>query len=406
MVKVTQMAEAGRSLGDALTVGVAIVNKKSWQIEYENRQFREWFSEPSEERTLTKCIGGFKEDRALKRLSKGRSFVFEFEFRVGARATVLRVALRETEAEEGAQVLVEVVDITKQKEQEHMLDSFSKLADRNKRELEKTNSALSKKTADLVAANDIVRSQKDRMERELEIARQVQMNMLPRDFVPNHKECTLAGALTPALEVGGDFFDYFYVDKSRLCFLVGDVSDKGAASGLFAAAAKTMLKAHAIRAESTAGIISRVNRELSVNNETCMFVTLFLGIIDLETGKVIVTNAGHNPPYRVTTERKVETFAFKNGPAVGISDLLEYSENELTLLPGDLILVYTDGVTEATNADMEFFGEERLEKLFADVETLSAELVVREIMDAVAAFENGTPQSDDVTVIAIKYHGP
>ncbi len=158
------------------------------------------------------------------------------------------------------------------------------------------------------------------MERELQVAREVQRNMMPIDFAPSHEECMVAAVLKPALEVGGDFFDFFYADKDRLCFLVGDVSDKGAASGLFMAAAKTLIKMHAIRAESTAAIISRVNRELAVKNDSCMFVTLFVGILDLTTGEVVFTNAGHDPPYLVRSRQRPELMSHKNGLPLGVDD--------------------------------------------------------------------------------------
>ena len=300
-----------------------------------------------------------------------------------------------------------------------MLDSFSKLADRNKIQLEKANQALAQKTEELKEAFDLIKAQTDRMARELEVARQVQMNMLPRDFTPNHTECTVAGTLKPALEVGGDFFDFFYVDSDRLCFLVGDVSDKGAASGLFMAAAKTLIKAHALRAESTAGIVARVNRELSVNNDSCMFVTLFLAILDLKTGEVVMTNAGHNPAYRMRRERDLVSLSDRNGPPLGIVEAADYTESSMVLEPDDLVVVYSDGVTEAMDQEKRMFGETRLEELLVDDKVSTAESVVRTIADAVTAFEHGTLQSDDVnatgslslirddvTVIAIKYHGP
>jgi sigma-B regulation protein RsbU (phosphoserine phosphatase) len=244
------------------------------------------------------------------------------------------------------------------------------------------------------------------MQRELEVARQVQMNMLPMDFATDNKACTVAGSLMPALEVGGDFFDFFYVDTGRLCFVVGDVSDKGAASGLFMAASKTLIKAHATRARSTAGIVARVNRELSVGNDSCMFVTLFLGILDLSTGEVVFTNAGHNPPYRVGSDGAVKAVLERHGLPIGIDESMEYAESYFVLEPGELMFVYTDGVTEAANQKGEMFGEARLEALLGTDDTSTAELAVRTIADAVYAFEDGTAQTDDVTLIGLAFHGP
>jgi sigma-B regulation protein RsbU (phosphoserine phosphatase) len=406
------MSESGRGdtnledLANSLGFGFAVAVGDDWRVDHANQQFQEWFPAPPNDHSLTSRLPGLKEDRARRRIEKGRLFAFETEFKIGARSAALRTTLRQIEQNGRQVVLVETVDITKQKEQEHMLDSFSKLADRNKIQLEKANQALAQKTEELKEAFDLIKAQTDRMARELEVARQVQMNMLPRDFTPNHTECTVAGTLKPALEVGGDFFDFFYVDSDRLCFLVGDVSDKGAASGLFMAAAKTLIKAHALRAESTAGIVARVNRELSVNNDSCMFVTLFLAILDLKTGEVVMTNAGHNPAYRMRRERDLVSLSDRNGPPLGIVEAADYTESSMVLEPDDLVVVYSDGVTEAMDQEKRMFGETRLEELLVDDKVSTAESVVRTIADAVTAFEHGTLQSDDVTVIAIKYHGP
>lgn len=394
------------ALASSLSVGFAIVDSGNWRVEYANQRFQDWFPARSEDPSLAGRLTGLKVDRARRRLDKGRSYALESEFKSGARTIVLRTTLREIEQDERSVVLAETVDITKQKEQEHMLDSFAKLADHNKKQLERANDALSQKTEELREAFDVIKLQKDRMSRELDVARQVQMNMLPRGFVPNHQECTVAGTLKPALEVGGDFFDFFYVDSDRLCFVVGDVSDKGAASGLFMAAAKTLIKAHALRAESTAGIVARVNRELSVNNESCMFVTLFLAILDLKTGEVVLTNAGHNPPYRVRQGKGPELIRDRSGPALGVNEAADYTESTIVLEPEELVVVYSDGVTEAMNEDRKLFGENRLEKLLASDAVKTAETAVLEIAEAVTSFEAGTQQSDDVTVIAVKFHGP
>ena len=376
-----------------------------WSVEYANQRFDEWFPAPQDGAALGDRIAGLNLERAAKRLQKGRTYAVESEARTGARTKVLRTTLSAVDIGERPLVLAEAMDTTKQKEQEHMLDSFAKLADRHKLELERTNAALSRKTEELEKAFGLIKSQKNRMQRELEVARQVQMNMLPSDFSPNHKECTVAGTLKPALEVGGDFFDFFYVDTDRLCFLVGDVSDKGAASGLFMAASKTLIKAHAMRAESTAGVVARVNRELSTNNDSCMFVTLFLAILDLKTGRAILTNAGHNPPYRVRSGQSLEVLEDRNGPALGIVPEAEYSETVINLEPEDLVVVYSDGVTEAMSRDNEMFGEQRLKDLLDPAKDVTAARAVRSIAEAGSVFEDGTQQTDDVTVIAVRFHG-
>ncbi|MHC5029187.1 MAG: PP2C family protein-serine/threonine phosphatase [Planctomycetota bacterium] len=195
--------------------------------------------------------------------------------------------------------------------------------------------------------------------------------------------------------------------------MVGDVSDKGTASGLFMAASKTLIKAHAVRAESTAGIVARVNKELSRNNEYCMFVTLFLAILDLTSGAVVFTNAGHNPPYLIRSGQDPELVRGRHGPALGVVEEAEFTEAAMTLGRGDMMVVHTDGVNEAMGRDGELamgrdgelFGQERLEDVLDREDCGNAESVVRTMANAVAEFEEGTQQTDDVTVIAVKFHG-
>jgi sigma-B regulation protein RsbU (phosphoserine phosphatase) len=172
------------------------------------------------------------------------------------------------------------------------------------------------------------------------------------------------------------------------------------------AAAKTLIKAHAMRAESTAGIVSRVNRELAASNDSCMFVTLFLGLLNLQTGEIVFTNAGHDPPYLIRDGVDPELVLARNGLPLGVLDDAEYTESELTLEPDDLLLVYSDGVTEAMNREGEILGHERLEELLAGDKSATPESTVRALAEGVEAFEVGTPQSDDVTAIALKFHGP
>jgi serine phosphatase RsbU (regulator of sigma subunit) len=393
------------AIAESLTVGFAMADADGWRVEYANPAFEKWFPAPPGEDTIVARLAGLDPERARKRIAKGRAYVLETEVKSGARAIALRTTLREVDQDGRPLLVVETADVSKHKEVEHMLDSFSKLADRNKIQLEKANLALTQKTEELKEAYDLIKAQKDRMERELQVARQVQENMMPTGLVPGHDECTVAATLKPALEVGGDFFDFFYVDNDRLCFLVGDVSDKGAASGLFMAAAKTLLKTEATRAVSTAGIMSRVNRELSANNDACMFVTVFVAILDLKTGAVVFTNAGHDPPYLVRRSQPPELISQRHGLPLGVGDESEYTEAALVLEPEDLVVVYSDGVTDATNREREAFGRERMETLLADDEFRAPESAVRGIAEAVEVWEEGTPQTDDVTIVGLKFHG-
>lgn len=377
---------------EALGSGVVVVGADSWKPHYENSTFSKWFPRTgNDDESLSTRIADLNEDRARRRLAKGRSYSFNSELQSGARTTCLKTTLSTLTVDGEAYVLAESVDVTKQTEFEHMLDSYSDIAERKSRQLE--------------AANRVITAQRDRMQRELEIARELQMSMLPKNFAPNRQECTLYGMLKPARELGGDFFDYFFVDDRRVCLIVGDVSDKGAAPALFAAATKTLLKANAHRKASCTSIVTRLNQELSANNDFCMFVTLFFAILDLDSGEINFTNAGHDPPYIVRKDGGYELAEQRHGPPVGVIEDPEYSEDTIDLGPGDVFVIYTDGVTDAVNPSNEAFGRERLESILSSDNALTPESMVTEIVDAIHQFEEGSDQADDVTILAVGYNG-
>ena len=392
-------------VADALASGFAVADVGTWQVRWASRKFEQWFPAQGDLSLLAR-LPGLDEERARKRLARGRAFPLQTELRDGARTTVVKTTLRIVEIEGQQLLLVEVTDITKQKEQEHMLDSFASLADRNKIQLERANAALEEKNRQIEAAYALIKVQKDRMQRELQVAREVQQNMMPHSFLPTDQECTVAATLVPALEVGGDFFDFFYVDEHRLCFLLGDVSDKGAASGLFMAAAKTLVKSYSSRAKSTAGVVARVNEELSKNNESMMFVTLFCAILDLRSGEVVMTNAGHEPPYLLRSGQSPEVIRDRDGLPLGVVEDGEYGERTLSLRSGDLMLVYSDGVTDATCSGGKAFGHDGIAAVLANLQPLTVEGIVRDLASMVRQHEQGTAQSDDVTILAVQFHGP
>ena len=381
-------ADALETLGTA----VALIDADSWKSHFENAAFSKWFPRTgSNDDSLSARIGDLNEERAKRRLAKGRSYSFSSELRTGSRTTCLKITLSTLTVDGEAFVLVESVDVTKQKEYEHMLDSYSDIAERKGRQLE--------------AANRTITAQRDRMQRELEMARELQMSMLPKHFAPERQECTLYGMLKPARELGGDFFDYFFVDDRRVCLIVGDVSDKGAAPALFAAATKTLLKANAHRKASSKSIVTRVNKELATGNEYCMFVTLFLAVLDLDSGDINFTNAGHEPPYIVRKDGGVESAVQRHGPPVGVVEDTQYLEDAIKLRPGDALVIYTDGVTDAVNPSDEVFGKERLESILSSDNARTPEDMVTEIVNALHRFEEGSDQADDVTILAVGYNG-
>ncbi len=248
---------------------------------------------------------------------------------------------------------------------------------------------------------------KQRLEGELSAARQIQMAMLPR--LPEHGRlvdgCDAAATLIPAKAVGGDLFDLIPLADGRLMFLVGDVSDKGAAAALFMA--KTVTLANLLGRErfGPGELIDRLNRELCRDNDACMFVTALCGVLDPESGEVTFTNAGHNPPLRFGSDNQARYVEVPAGTALGIFEEAQFQEARLVLAPGEALLLYTDGVTEAVDADLEPFGEARLEALPLGLFD-TARATVEAVVVAVEAFAGEAEQADDITVLALRRTAP
>ena len=257
----------------------------------------------------------------------------------------------------------------------------------------------------LEEAYQIISEQKERMEEELNIGREIQMSMLPLIFppFPDYTEFSIYAAVEPAREVGGDFYDFFFLDEERFCVCIGDVSGKGVPAALFMAVTKTLIKSRATDDVSTASILTHVNTELSQDNKSCMFVTIFLGILNIRTGHLTYSNAGHNPPYVMRVAGSLQRLDSRHGPVLGALAGMTYGEDATVLSTGDLLYLYTDGVTEEMNADDQLFSEKRLEDLLISKEIPSVEAAVRDTISAVHSFQGATEQSDDITVLALQF---
>jgi len=260
---------------------------------------------------------------------------------------------------------------------------------------------------ELQAAYRIIKNQKDRMEDELNVGRDIQMSMVPLTFppFPNRKEFSIYGSLEPAREIGGDFFDFFFIDDDRLCFCIGDVSGKGVPAALFMAVTKTLIKSRATDDPSTASILTHVNDELSRDNPNKMFVTLFIGILNIRSGEFDYTNAGHNPPFLMRTDGPPEAMSDRHGPVVGAVKGMVYRKGTDVMHPGDILHMYTDGVTEEMDTDGQIFSDERLAALISTQTIDSVEAAVDKTISAVKSFRGEKDAEDDVTVLAIQFFG-
>jgi sigma-B regulation protein RsbU (phosphoserine phosphatase) len=248
---------------------------------------------------------------------------------------------------------------------------------------------------------------KERIQSELTIARDIQIGLLPKIFppFPDRGEMDLHAVLVSAKEVGGDLFDFFFLDDRRLVFAVGDVADKGVPAALFMAITKTLIKVAAEKTPDPAAILERVNDDLSVDNPNAMFVTLFIGILDVETGELSYANGGHNKP--VLMRHGVAAWVQgASGPACGVMDGVPYKPLTMTLEAGDSLLVYTDGVTEAMSPTQKVFGDGHLLDITRGLERQPANETVTAVMEAVHEHVDGADQSDDITMLCLRWNGP
>jgi sigma-B regulation protein RsbU (phosphoserine phosphatase) len=291
-----------------------------------------------------------------------------------------------------AATLAKLRDLVERKERDELMA-----------ELRERNEELHRSLEDLRTT----RSAKDRMESELNIGRDIQMSMLPLIFppFPDRKEFSIFARLVPAREVGGDFYDFFFIDHTHLCVCVGDVSGKGVPSALFAAVTKTLIKSLAKTSSSPASVLTQANGELADNNESSMFVTILFAVLDVDTGELVFCNAGHNPPYIRRADGTVEPLNQRHGPVAGAMEGLAYKEDRVFLGQDDLLLLYTDGVTEACDLDDQLFSDPRLEAHLTADGCAWVEGAVDETLAAVREFENGAQQADDITLLAVQFFG-
>jgi sigma-B regulation protein RsbU (phosphoserine phosphatase) len=304
------------------------------------------------------------------------------------------------------------LDVKTGDEIETLADSFNQMTDELKSYIEN----LAKTTAE-----------NERIETELSVAARIQASILPKKF-PTRSEFDLFASMEPAKVVGGDFYDFYFLDEKHLMVTVADVSDKGVPAALFMVAVKTLLKDCALTYGTgdklsvngkqrrpaapltlshpwLSEVVARTNDRLVEANEEGMFVTVFTGVLDVETGEFVYVNAGHKPPL----VRRNGSFAFMSvakGPMLGVMEGMEFPAERLTLSPGDLLFLYTDGVTEAMNGELDIFGESRLQEKISQLsEAGTVEEILTAVRGAVEEHADGTEPSDDITMLGLAYKG-
>ena len=258
----------------------------------------------------------------------------------------------------------------------------------------------------LVKEREIQR-QKELIDGELKVAREIQMSIVPKLFppYPKRQEFDLYAVLHPAKEVGGDLYDFFLIDNDHLCFSIGDVSGKGVPASLFMAVTKTLVKSKVDSYKAPEEILRAVNDELCSENQSGMFVTEFLAVLTISSGEIRYSNGGHNRPYVLRMDGRVEQLPKTTGIALGAMDGMPYEGESLLLNKGDMLVMYTDGVTEAMNEQGELYGETRLEKTLERHSEDTTQQLIDRIMDSIQQHVKDAEQSDDITLLVLKYEG-
>ena len=249
---------------------------------------------------------------------------------------------------------------------------------------------------------------REKIESELKIARDIQMDLLPKIFppFPQHPEFDIYAEIEPAREVGGDLYDFYMLAPDRFLFLIGDVSDKGVPASLFMAVTKTLLKAAARDDVTPDELLTRVNAELSEDNDSCMFVTVFCGILNTGTGELLYANGGHEHPVLLRRDGPSRQLESTGGMPLGAEEDASYTLNRVYIEPGDVLFLYTDGAIDALNAQGERFTEDRLFREIEKLRTLSIQQAVQSLSQTIRGFSSGVPQADDITLMMVLRQEP
>lgn len=258
------------------------------------------------------------------------------------------------------------------------------------------------------ALKQAIDAESQRLNEELELAKSIQHSALPNVFppYPTSKEFDIFASMDTAKEVGGDFYDFFFINPDNFAFLVADVSGKGIPAALFMMTTKTLIKNYAKTGMPIERVITKTNKQIYKNNENGFFVTLFMCVLELSTGKLTYVNAGHNPPLIKKNNAEVKYLETSPNLVLGAMTDYEFNSETITISPKDVIVLYTDGITEALNTNQEFYGEDRLlNKIRETNTTLDIEKISKDIRQDVRNFVQGELQSDDITLLVYRYNG-
>ncbi len=269
----------------------------------------------------------------------------------------------------------------------------------------KTHLALKHSLEKLRETDKIIKNYNDKLEDELNVGRKIQLSMLPSEFptFPDHDEFDIYATLHPAREFGGNFYDFFFIGEDRFCFNIGDVSGKCIPAASFMSIAKSIIKSRAGDDFSTASILTHVNEELCEVNKAATYASLFMGILNIKTGLLLYTNAGHKPPFLKRGKGAIEQLDRLHGPVIGTVRGLVYKEDKTVLSKNDLLMTYTEGVSAARDKAGQQFSDQRLADIMSSGEFQTAKDMVQATVSKVLEFENKSDRLEDLTILAVQF---
>ena len=299
-------------------------------------------------------------------------------------------------------------DYTETKDSNAVKEGLSEIRGRNEiKQLSEDVTALAEEIDEYTDEIATITKERERIETELDLATRIQEGSLPNVFppFPDRNEFEIYASMNPAKEVGGDFYDFFFVDEDHLCLIMADISGKGIPAALFMMASKIMMEDNASMGKSPSVIFTDVNKGIVANNHEDMFVTAWLGILELSSGILTAANAGHEFPVLMRAGESFELYKDKHNFVLGGMEGMKYKEYEIKLSPGDKIFLYTDGVPEATNAENELFGTDRMVDALNRAKSGSPEEILSSVDCAVNDFVKEAEQFDDLTMMCLVYKG-
>jgi len=300
--------------------------------------------------------------------------------------------------------------LVEEKEENVGTSKISRLSLHSGDEIEQLSIAMKKMELDINSymkkITDIT-MEKEHMQAELDIAAKIQSEALPHRFppFPDRREIDIFASMEPAKEVGGDFYDFFMIDDNHLAMVIGDVSGKGIPGALFMMAAMTVIRNYSEACFSPKNILDRANKQLCENNDTHMFVTVWMGILTLSNGELVYANAGHEYPAYKRSEGKYELIKEEHDFVLGGRKKTAYTEFRRKMEPGDVLFVYTDGVPEANDKNEKMYGTDRMLQVLNKNVDLDMNSTLKEIGNDIAVFTDGAPRFDDLTMMGIMYNG-